>query len=130
VALFNTHQQTVAKHIYSLLMHLDPEQRKGAIMLLSTMAVFIEDGYQAFNREKNSEHDFYGFCYDTMLGASLGLRMLAVSGNIPDCNQEDENEKLYFVPYADVEDSEKLLTDIEASLKSLALLGFSEKKHN
>lgn len=119
MALFTSQQQVVAKHLYSILMHLDPEQRRGAVLALSSLTVFVEDGYQSSSLEKSSDLDFYGFCYDALLGASIGLRMLDLSGNMPEF---EGDEKLYFVPYADILDSEQLLTKIEAQLKSLSTI--------
>lgn len=125
MALFTSQQQVVAKHLYSVLMHLDPEQRRGAILALSTLTVFVEDGYQSMTQEKSGDLDFYGFCYDALLGASIGLRMLSLSGNMPEF---DPDEKMYFVPYADILDSEPLLTTIEAQLKSLSTVAQGVEK--
>lgn len=104
----------MSKHFFSLLMHLDANERRGAVLLLSSMTMMVEDGYQAL--DKTGDIDFYGFCYDAVLAVSLSLRMLKMADSFP----EDAGEGLYFVPHADLLDSESLLAKIEAQLKNLS----------
>jgi len=117
VGLFTPQQSIMSKHLFSLLMHLDPEQKKGAVLLLTSLTMMVEDGYQSISKDKVGDIDFYGFCYDAVLAASLSLRMLKMSGSFPE--MPEGGEGLYFVPHADLLDSESLLSTIESQLKNL-----------
>ena len=119
MSLFTQQQLVAAKHVFSLLKAMNEEQRKAAILALSTLGVLVEDGYQAFNRDEHEDINFYGYCYDILLGSTLGMRLLQLSGEFPDFPSD---EKLAFSPQADLLRSEELLTKVEAQLKSLAAL--------
>lgn len=127
MSIFTPQQSLIAKHLFSLLMHFQPEERRAAFLILSALTTLIEDGYQGLSKEpKTGDVDFYGLCYDAVLAASISLRMLKLSGNAPEVTKEDDS--FYFAPRADLVDSEAILAKIETQLKNLPIVSVEKNQ--
>lgn len=125
MSIFTPQQNLIAKHLFSLLMHFQPEERRAAFLILSTLTTLIEDGYQGLSKEpKTGDVDFYGLCYDAVLAASISIRMLKLSGNAP----EVTDDSFYFTPRADLVDSEAILAKIETQLKNLPIVSVEKNQ--
>lgn len=82
---FNSTHRIVSKHLYALLADMTEDERRGALIALSTLSTVAEDGYLAINNNGATLHqDFYIQCFDILLSSSLAQKMIYDDGLAPE----------------------------------------------